>query len=374
MHVQVLDTFLYADRELLQRRPELAGAEVFVHFQSCKQVCGGGSAAPAARWQCPEPLRPLPPANFVRLSVAACPAATQELDTVERWGILGQRSSWRAMPQGLLQRLLEPVFGTYSPQQQAEQQPQSAWQPADRPQPWAAGPAAPWPLPPASSGTNGNGEGWGAPVMAAPCACTTSEEQPPLLPLTPQAAGAACQCGSVQGFAAASDQQGGTLPPLTGVPAGTAVATVEQQQAAAVPHRRRPRRLPQQQQQASEAQQQGDLAEWGPRHQVYVQGADDEQLARSAASTSPLPTGGGSGAGSQARPASQQQQPVPVGPRGAAHELVAASAPASAEPAGGAQVVLDRLAAVAVPVPVVPLSGAAAAAVVAGRLVTPLSR
>jgi hypothetical protein len=37
--MQVLDSFIYADQELLAQRPELANAEVFVHFQSSIQVC-----------------------------------------------------------------------------------------------------------------------------------------------------------------------------------------------------------------------------------------------------------------------------------------------------------------------------------------------
>jgi hypothetical protein len=37
--MQVLDSFIYADRELLAQRPELENAEVFVHFQSSVQVC-----------------------------------------------------------------------------------------------------------------------------------------------------------------------------------------------------------------------------------------------------------------------------------------------------------------------------------------------
>lgn len=36
--LQVLDTFLYADRHLLQQQPELASAEVYVHFNSSDEV------------------------------------------------------------------------------------------------------------------------------------------------------------------------------------------------------------------------------------------------------------------------------------------------------------------------------------------------
>ncbi len=36
--LQVLDSFMYADRELLTQRPELASARVYVHFQSSQQV------------------------------------------------------------------------------------------------------------------------------------------------------------------------------------------------------------------------------------------------------------------------------------------------------------------------------------------------
>lgn len=35
---QVLDTFLYADKELLQQQPELADAAVYVHFESSDKV------------------------------------------------------------------------------------------------------------------------------------------------------------------------------------------------------------------------------------------------------------------------------------------------------------------------------------------------
>lgn len=35
---QVLDTLVYAERELLRQRPELAAAQVYVHFQSSVQV------------------------------------------------------------------------------------------------------------------------------------------------------------------------------------------------------------------------------------------------------------------------------------------------------------------------------------------------
>lgn len=36
--LQVLDTFLYADRQLLQSFPDLLRAKVYVHFQSDVQV------------------------------------------------------------------------------------------------------------------------------------------------------------------------------------------------------------------------------------------------------------------------------------------------------------------------------------------------
>jgi hypothetical protein len=38
---QVLDTIVYADRELLQRQPELARAQVYIHFQSSVRVRRG---------------------------------------------------------------------------------------------------------------------------------------------------------------------------------------------------------------------------------------------------------------------------------------------------------------------------------------------
>ena len=34
----MLDTFLYADRHLLQQQPELASAEVYVHFNSSDEA------------------------------------------------------------------------------------------------------------------------------------------------------------------------------------------------------------------------------------------------------------------------------------------------------------------------------------------------
>lgn len=38
MCAQVLDTLMYADRQLLAQQPSLTQADVYVHFQSCEQV------------------------------------------------------------------------------------------------------------------------------------------------------------------------------------------------------------------------------------------------------------------------------------------------------------------------------------------------
>jgi hypothetical protein len=61
----VLDTFLFADRELLRAHPWLRSADVLVHFQS----------------------------------------AASDLDAVEHWGSLGDRRSWQRMPKGVAARL-----------------------------------------------------------------------------------------------------------------------------------------------------------------------------------------------------------------------------------------------------------------------------
>jgi hypothetical protein len=61
----VLDTFLFADRELLRAHPWLRAADVLVHFQS----------------------------------------AMSDLDVVEHWGTLGDRRSWQRMPKGVAARL-----------------------------------------------------------------------------------------------------------------------------------------------------------------------------------------------------------------------------------------------------------------------------
>jgi hypothetical protein len=42
----VLDTFLYADKQLMQAFPDLLRAKVYVHFQSDVQVSDGGVAKP----------------------------------------------------------------------------------------------------------------------------------------------------------------------------------------------------------------------------------------------------------------------------------------------------------------------------------------
>lgn len=72
----VLDTFLYADEEMLERHPDLRSATVFVHFQS----------------------------------------DIQELNLVECWGRFGDRSTWQPAPTSLMQRLLWSVLPGWKPQ------------------------------------------------------------------------------------------------------------------------------------------------------------------------------------------------------------------------------------------------------------------
>jgi hypothetical protein len=67
----VLDTFLFGDRVLLSTHPELSRAPVYCHFQS---------------------------------DVAA-------LQRSELWGVLGDRASWRAVPDQLAERLKLLLFG-----------------------------------------------------------------------------------------------------------------------------------------------------------------------------------------------------------------------------------------------------------------------
>ncbi|GFR46473.1 hypothetical protein Agub_g8050 [Astrephomene gubernaculifera] len=67
----VLDTLVYADRQLLAAQPELSRAQVYVHFQS----------------------------------------KVKELDTVEYWGVLGDRGTWRKGPTSILLRLIYAVVG-----------------------------------------------------------------------------------------------------------------------------------------------------------------------------------------------------------------------------------------------------------------------
>lgn len=67
----VLESFLYADRQLLESQPQLSQAEVLVHFQS----------------------------------------DVEGLDSIELWGILGERSTWQAVPVSILQRLLFALVG-----------------------------------------------------------------------------------------------------------------------------------------------------------------------------------------------------------------------------------------------------------------------
>ncbi|PNW74675.1 hypothetical protein CHLRE_12g487500v5 [Chlamydomonas reinhardtii] len=67
----VLDTIVYADRQLLQRQPELARAQVYIHFQS----------------------------------------SVRELDTVEYWGLLGERSTWPKGPTSILLRTIYAIIG-----------------------------------------------------------------------------------------------------------------------------------------------------------------------------------------------------------------------------------------------------------------------
>ncbi|GIL70344.1 hypothetical protein Vretimale_3466 [Volvox reticuliferus] len=67
----VLDTLVYADRQLLRAQPALAQAQVYVHFQS----------------------------------------TVRELDTVEYWGVLGDRSTWPRGPTSILLRMIYAVVG-----------------------------------------------------------------------------------------------------------------------------------------------------------------------------------------------------------------------------------------------------------------------
>ncbi|KAG2452600.1 hypothetical protein HYH02_002837 [Chlamydomonas schloesseri] len=67
----VLDTIVYADRELLQRQPELGRAQVYIHFQS----------------------------------------SVRELDTVEYWGLLGDRGTWPKGPTSILLRTIYAIIG-----------------------------------------------------------------------------------------------------------------------------------------------------------------------------------------------------------------------------------------------------------------------
>ncbi|EFJ50606.1 hypothetical protein VOLCADRAFT_103823 [Volvox carteri f. nagariensis] len=71
VYCHVLDTLVYADRELLVAQPALAQAQVYVHFQS----------------------------------------TVKELDTVEFWGVLGDRSTWPKGPTSILLRMIYAVVG-----------------------------------------------------------------------------------------------------------------------------------------------------------------------------------------------------------------------------------------------------------------------
>eukprot|EP00197_Chlamydomonas_leiostraca_P002192 CAMPEP_0202858016 /NCGR_PEP_ID=MMETSP1391-20130828/720_1 /ASSEMBLY_ACC=CAM_ASM_000867 /TAXON_ID=1034604 /ORGANISM="Chlamydomonas leiostraca, Strain SAG 11-49" /LENGTH=407 /DNA_ID=CAMNT_0049536881 /DNA_START=150 /DNA_END=1374 /DNA_ORIENTATION=- len=68
----VLETLMYADRQLLSQQPQLRQAQVFVHFQSSEE----------------------------------------ELDTVELWGTLGERRTWQQIPTSVLKRFFLALIGT----------------------------------------------------------------------------------------------------------------------------------------------------------------------------------------------------------------------------------------------------------------------
>ena len=68
---QVLDCVIHAERALFQLNPELADANVFVHFQS----------------------------------------ELEHLDSVELWGTLGARETWQPVPTSILKRLLYGLLG-----------------------------------------------------------------------------------------------------------------------------------------------------------------------------------------------------------------------------------------------------------------------
>ena len=68
---QVLDCVIHAERALFQLNPQLADANVFVHFQS----------------------------------------ELEHLDSVELWGTLGARETWQPVPTSILKRLLYGLLG-----------------------------------------------------------------------------------------------------------------------------------------------------------------------------------------------------------------------------------------------------------------------
>lgn len=80
----VLDCVIHAERELLKHKPQLAQAKVFVHFQS----------------------------------------SLQALDSIECWGVLGDRDTWQAVPTSILKRLLYGIVGQHVDQPSASLQSQ----------------------------------------------------------------------------------------------------------------------------------------------------------------------------------------------------------------------------------------------------------
>lgn len=66
----VLDCIMYTERELLKQRPELGKALVYIHFES----------------------------------------TVQALDSVECWGVLGDRRTWQAVPTSIMKRIVYTVM------------------------------------------------------------------------------------------------------------------------------------------------------------------------------------------------------------------------------------------------------------------------
>ncbi len=97
--MQVLDCVVYAERELLKLKPHLAEAKIFVHFQSSVKVGFPFFLSGLLGWF---PLCALLILNFLVL---------QDLNSVECWGILGERSSWQHVPTSIMKRMVYRLLG-----------------------------------------------------------------------------------------------------------------------------------------------------------------------------------------------------------------------------------------------------------------------